>query len=160
MQPFLQATIKAVQQYIEGEEYKYSFDEDSQRFELKFQSSCGVLQHSCTVYEEEDCPEECRIVTYCRFPINIEEDKRSEVAKLLIGLNYHFKIGSYEMDIEDGELLYKTQLYCYHGLVPPKELIEHYFDLPYLMMKRSAEGIMKMLFAQFSAEQALKLIVH
>lgn len=159
MNNFSERLVTAVRQYIEGEEYKYSYSEEDVRFSLIFTTDNGDLKLRCSIYAEED-EEEARITTYCQFPINIPEKSREKIAKLLVGLNYHYKIGSYEMDIEDGEMLYKTQLYCYHGLVPPRELIETYFDLPFLMQRRSAEGIMKILYAHASVEEVLKQILN
>jgi len=47
---------------------------------------------------------------YSVCPINIPEEKRSQISEFLTRANYGLKIGNFEMDFRDGELRYKTSL--------------------------------------------------
>jgi len=44
------------------------------------------------------------------WPNNIKKSKRTLVAELLTRINYGLKIGNFEIDLDDGEVRYKTSI--------------------------------------------------
>jgi len=56
------------------------------------------------------------IVLYAVFPILVEEQHREQFALQFINENYDLINGSFEMDIADGELRFRSTLFCPTGL--------------------------------------------
>lgn len=52
--------------------------------------------------------EENRFICYSVFPIEISEDKRSKIIEVLTRMNYGLKMGNFEIELESGELHFKT----------------------------------------------------
>lgn len=52
------------------------------------------------------------LIVYSMFPKYIEETFRTEIARMLIKTNYQLGVGAFEMDIDDGELRFRTAI-CY-----------------------------------------------
>ncbi len=50
-------------------------------------------------------------IFYSVLPSKIEVTKRSAMVELLTRINYGLKLGNFEMDLNDGEIRYKTSLF-------------------------------------------------
>lgn len=51
-----------------------------------------------------------RIVVYSIFPRSVASDQRARLALMLTRINYGLVLGNFEMDLDDGEIRYKTSL--------------------------------------------------
>jgi len=58
-----------------------------------------------------------RYVFYSVIPVTAPEDRRIAVAELLTRANYGMLIGNFELDLDDGEIRYKTSIDM-EGVVP------------------------------------------
>ena len=50
------------------------------------------------------------VVVWAVFPYQMPEDRRDEVARYLIGVNYELAVGAFEMDLSDGEVRFRVGL--------------------------------------------------
>ena len=66
--------------------------------------------------------------------------------------------GNLEMDLNDGEVRYKTYLYA-KDRIPAQNEIERYVDISFLTLDRYAEGIMKILYADMDDKAAVEQAV-
>lgn len=84
------------------------------------------------------------VVVWAVFPYQMPEERRDEVARYLIGVNYEIAVGAFEMDLSDGEVRFRVGMpigdlpfdndalrrlleSCFHGMA------EHYRALDTLM---------------------------
>lgn len=97
--------LAAVKTALDNQGLKYEmFNEDVIR--LSFNSnSCG----SWTTLIQLDAVKEL-LVLYAVFPKAVPPVKRQRISLMLMNENYDRSIGSFEMDQEDGELRYRTNL--------------------------------------------------
>jgi hypothetical protein len=74
-------------------------------FEILYQGKNGNWICYLKVRESQD-----QIVFYSILPLNVPELKKTDVLILLTRLNYGLVIGNFEMDIDDGEIRFKTSM--------------------------------------------------
>lgn len=84
------------------------------------------------------------VVVWAVFPYQMPKERRDEVARYLIGVNYEIAVGAFEMDLSDGEVRFRVGMpigdlpfdndalrrlleSCFHGMA------EHYRALDTLM---------------------------
>lgn len=75
-------------------------------------------------------------------PIKIPQDKRDAVAEFLTRANYGIIIGSFDMDLRDGEVRVRVAQHLAHGGVLTKEAVVALFHLALGMLNRYFPGIM------------------
>lgn len=51
-----------------------------------------------------------RVLVYSLLPDSVPEAQRSDLALMLTQINYGLIVGNFEMDLDDGEIRYKTSL--------------------------------------------------
>jgi hypothetical protein len=68
----------------------------------------GTWKFYAQVVEEQDL-----ILLYSVCPLHVPAERRREVSQFLTGANYGLAAGNFELDLEDGEIRYKTVLHSY-----------------------------------------------
>ena len=88
--------------------------EDNWRYEeipgesaIRFSFSGKNARYDCfgRVNEEHEI-----FVFYCIVPLRVPEPQRPVIAELLSRINYGLNIGNFELDMNDGEIRYKTSI--------------------------------------------------
>lgn len=87
---------------------------------------------------------------------NTPNDKKLEMLKLLNALNNKLFLGNFEMDIEDGEIRYRTNL-SYKHFELNKLMIEDIVMTNIVTMDRCLPSIMALMYSDVSVEEALML---
>lgn len=90
-------------------------------------------------------------------PVNIPESGRKRLAEFLTMANYGLILGSFEMDMDDGELRYKSSFLYNNKEESEEEFSQHLFNALY-MMDRFFPGIMAVLFAGLEPKVAISQI--
>lgn len=91
-------------------------------------------------------------------PLRVDrEDKKAmqEMAEFLSRVNFSMKRGNFELNMNDGEIRYKTFVDCDDQLLSRKVFFNSY-HCPQSMFHRYGAGIMDVCFGQASAEEALE----
>jgi hypothetical protein len=70
-----------------------------------FQGDNGEWQCYVTVFEDEE-----RIVFYSVYPEHVSDRSRRDVAELFIRINFNLLVGSFDLDLDDGEARFRTSL--------------------------------------------------
>jgi len=68
----------------------------------------GTWKFYAQVVDEQDL-----ILLYSVCPLHVPAERRREVSQFLTGANYGLAAGNFELDLEDGEIRYKTVLHSY-----------------------------------------------
>ena len=119
----------AVEHYLQSQEWHYKFEEERNLFTM----TMGLKKiDSSKIY------------------IRIGEDYVTRA-------NYGLRNGNLEMDLDDGEVRYKTYFYA-KNRIPNQEEIERYVDISFLTLDRYAEGLMKILYADLDDKAAIQLV--
>lgn len=59
-------------------------------------------------------------IFYTVVPIRTPEEQRQQVAELIARINYGLNIGNFELDMDDGEIRYKTSIDAEGGELAPR----------------------------------------
>ena len=95
------------------------------------------------------------IATYAVCPMNADESERAAVMEYITRANYGLRIGNFEMDLNDGEIRYKTYLQM-QGRVPPTKTVDRYISLSYLMLEKYGNGLLSVMYGVSTPEEAIK----
>ena len=88
-------------------------------------------------------------------PCKAQSQSRATCAELLTRINYGLSHGCFEMDVEDGELRFRTTLPLVSPSVSP-ELVEHLVFSNLCIVDRFFAAIMKVLYAGVPPKAALE----
>lgn len=143
--------LAAVRDYYESQKWKYDYDADNMRFRmrmgLKSVEYCTVI----TTVKEKG------FTTYCIFPMNVPEEKRTDVALYLHYANYGLKHGNFEMDLNDGEVRYKSCIYC-GDIDLEMSCTELLVDMGMIMIDRYAKGILAIMYGNMDPKAACEMV--
>jgi len=89
------------------------------------------------------------------FPANAPVEKRNAVAELLTRINYRLTHGCYEMDLEDGEIRFRTSIPVVQGELQG-ELLEYLVFANLCTFDGHFGTIMKVLYTEISPKNALE----
>ena len=89
------------------QEDNWHYEELPGEFSIRFSFTGKSARYDCfgRVNEEQEI-----FAFYSIIPIRVPESTRLMVAELLARINYGLNIGNFEMDMNDGEIRYKTSI--------------------------------------------------
>lgn len=145
--------FKAVTQFFEEEEWKFSPDEEKGiiksgmmlRNKLK---SCNLL---VIVSEDE-------LQSVATIDISADQAVLADVAEFITRANYGLKYGKFEMDYRDGEIRYQMALDCGGDYLPDKEKLERLITVPIVMFSRYGDALLSVLFGFSTPEEAIEVV--
>ena len=97
------------------------------------------------------------LVCYSVFPVDAPPHRRVEMTELISRLNTNLTAGSFQIDLDDGEILLKTSLLYYNVELTPawiENIIEHNLKL----MNQSLRGMMAVMYEKCSIDDGINLI--
>lgn len=104
--------------YLDKNEIKHSIIDNEQVATFSMRTEKGDFQCIADVKEDSNI-----FIFYTTISIRIPENKRLIACELLTRINYGIIIGNFEMDIDDGEIRYKTSI-DYEGSTLINEFID------------------------------------
>jgi hypothetical protein len=116
---------------------------------LGFQGENG--QWSCYAQARE---EQAQLLFYSVCPMNAPGDRRPAVAELLTRVNYGLFIGDFELDMDDGEVRYKTSIDVHGDRLSPA-LVRPLVYANVLMMDRYLPAIMSVIYGDVPPAEAV-----
>lgn len=87
------------------------------------------------------------LMVYSMFPELIPENDRTEIARMLVKINYQLGVGAFEMDTDDGELRFRTAILYKNDLINTT-LFENLF----LINIRTVEKFINDIFMKISSK--------
>lgn len=98
----------------------------------------------CRIEVQDD--EEWRCVSVVSIaPVAVPEARRSAVSEWIIRKNYDTRFGSFQMDLRDGEVLYKTELIVADGVMTPA-MFGHILDINWHLLDSGMQDLMAVAF--------------
>ncbi len=105
--------------YFDGDNWNYHLLEDQNTIVLSFKGHNGEWNCIAQVRDEQQ-----QIVFYSAYEESVPEGRREAVSKLLTRLNYQLVFGAFELDLDDGELNFRTAIDA-NGFIPEIRLIRN-----------------------------------
>lgn len=99
------AILDAVASYLDGE--GWSFTRLPEQSILRFEMGARHGEWVCYARTWE---EDAQLVIYSAWPEDVPEDRRLAMAEFLTRANFGLVIGNFELDLDDGELHFKTSI--------------------------------------------------
>ena len=93
--------------------------------------------------------------TLTTIPISADENHRLATAEYLTRANYNVRVGNFEMDMNDGEIRYKTYVHAGEGdlCVSGARLA---LTIPFLMIDRFGDGLLEVIFGFKTPREAFE----
>jgi hypothetical protein len=147
--------VQQVDAYFRSQHWKYEYDEEKYVFRLEMNLGNKLKSCRMLIMVGED-----HISGYGVSPIAANHEDKEEMAlvnEFLARANYGMRQGNFELDYRDGEIRFKSPLFC--GIqVPSIDVVERVVDMCFLMFKRYGNGLLAVLFAKAVPAQEIAKI--
>jgi hypothetical protein len=91
--------------YLDANDWRHDADTEKGYFSMGCRIKEASVRVIIDVYESDDWR---RLLTFSTYPIMVPEHRRSAVVEALTRINYQLVYGSFEMDLADGEVRFRT----------------------------------------------------
>lgn len=117
-------------------------------FTIQMKLRCRLQNVRMLILVREDC-----FSTLTTLPLSADENYRLAVAEYLTRANFNMRNGNFEMNMEDGEIRFKTYCHVAQGGFDT-EGARLCILLPFLMIDRYGDGLIEVLFGLKSPKEA------
>ncbi|MBR6789941.1 MAG: YbjN domain-containing protein [Oscillospiraceae bacterium] len=142
---------KTVREYLESKELHFQHVEDMHSFLMGIELDCSEMNRcamSIVAHDEEDLS--CHVT----YETNVPEYARGRVVEYLTRANYGLFLGSFQMDMNDGQIIYQIgAAYSDHNVTDDE--LGRMISVASGMAERYAEGLHDVICGNLSPEQAV-----
>ena len=139
-----------VETYLNSQNWKFGYNADRGLFTLNM-STKNFTGSRVVIQINDDS-----IIAYAIAPINVPEEKRQAACEFIARANYGLKVGTLEMDMNDGEIRNRTYIIAKDGL-PKLADVEKCVDFSFLVLDRYGKGLLPMIYGNLTPEAAVNL---
>ncbi len=140
--------FSVVMSFFEEDNWEYQRSNDEVLL-MQFRAEHALLR--CVAQVE---PTQEVFLFYSMLGVYVPEPKREKVALFLTRANYGMRVGNFEMDLEDGEVRFKTSLVA-SGAEATSEMVRRIVYYNLAMMDKYYAGMMRVVFADITPEEAI-----
>lgn len=142
---------KAVREYLESKELRFQHVENMHSFLMGIELNCSEMNRcamSIVAHDEEDLS--CHVT----YETNVPEYARGRVVEYLTRANYGLFLGSFQMDMNDGQIIYQIgAAYSDHSVT--EDELDRMISVASGMAERYADGLHDVICGNLSPEQAI-----
>ncbi len=153
--------VRLVRNVLDENHYRYRYDEDKHIFLISFnlnKTKLGSTDIRIMIRASSEDPSCCqRIMSYGGISMKADQDCMAQVCEFLTRANYGLALGNFEMDLSDGEILYKVGINAKDAL-PGDDAVDDLTALPVAMFNRYGNGLLSVMMGMCSAEEAIRKI--
>ena len=93
-------------------------------------------------------------------PLSADEEERSKVAEFILRANYGLKVGGFDFDFNDGEISYRTSIYCGSNefVAPTYEQIDFALVIGMIMVEKYGDALVKVMFGILEPDDAIESV--
>ena len=142
----------ALIRHCDEADLKYQRDDSSESIRMHIAASNGRWEVTGRVKQERGT-----LIIYSVLPCNCPKESISEIALFLSRANYGLIIGNFEVDLNDGEIRYKTSAWI-GNQYPGEDFIRHLMGFNISTMDKYLPGLMKVCFGNVSGKEAIDMI--
>lgn len=148
------AIAQAIRRHLDEHTFKYSFDENRGVFTLLLGVSgkAKTLIYHLIVHEHG-------FTASARYPLgpsSSDEECLNTMSRFLTRANYALRNGNFELDLDDGEINFKSYCNCRGLAEPSDEMVEESIQCPAAMFDKYEAGLLGILFQGMSDKEALE----
>ena len=143
------AILDTATSFFEEDGWPFTQFEGQPVLQMGFRGENG--QWTCLAQARE---EQSQFLFYSLCPVNAPEDSRPAVAEFLTRANYGLFIGNFELDLDDGEIRYKTSIDVEGDHLSPA-LVQQLVYANVFTMDRYLPGMMGVIYGHISPEDAI-----
>lgn len=143
--------VDTLRDYLDDEGFHYDFDAERNVIKLGFNLKCRLKEVKMYIKVKEDF-----YLVQAEALINGDPENLGELLKYLAMANFGLIVGNFEIDVEDGEIRYKTYVPCEDLETLPKPIIEESIFCPCRMFDRYGNGIAALAMGFSDAETEYK----
>lgn len=143
-----------VKEYLEENDWHYSFDEERGMFEFGLEVGGKVqkIKYLISVAESD-----MLILGICPFGADRDDEKMmAQMSEFICRANFGLKSGCFEFDFRDGEIRYKSFIDC-DEVLPSTAVVGNSIYCTAAMYKRYGAGFTSIIFAGSSAKDAIAM---
>ena len=139
-----------VETYLNSQNWKFGYNADRGLFTLNM-STKNFTGSRVVIQINDDS-----IIAYAIAPINVPEEKRQAACEFIARANYGLKVGTLEMDMNDGEIRNRTYIIAKDAL-PNLADVEKCVDFSFLVLDRYGKGLLPMIYGNLTPEAAVNV---
>ena len=101
-----------------------------------------------------------KLVLHMILPLSADEEERSKVAEFILRANYGLKVGGFDFDFNDGEISYRTSIYCGSNefVAPTYEQIDFALVIGMIMVEKYGDALVKVMFGILEPDDAIESV--
>jgi hypothetical protein len=143
--------IDIIKEFLKDQDWQFTQVKDKNILLFGIGGKNGNFQCIADLIHEEN-----RLIFFSVCGANTPESKRNDMLQLLNALNYKLFFGNFEMDLENGEIRYRTSVSFKH-IELNQNFIEEFIMSNIVTMDKSLPSLVGVMFGEISAEKALEL---
>ena len=147
--------VDAVRDWLDGDDWHYEYMAEKQLIKMGISLKSKIKSGTIFIDFKEDC-----YLVYLYAPISGDKDNLDELTKYLTMVNYGLFNGNFELDVNDGEIRYKTYVNCDELETLPDQIIKDSIYVGCVMMDRYGDGIAALALGFSDAETEINKAEH
>lgn len=147
--------VDAVRDWLDGDDWHYEYMAEKQLIKMGISLKSKIKSGTIFIDFKEDC-----YLVYLYAPISGDKDNLDELTKYLTMANYGLFNGNFELDVNDGEIRYKTYVNCDELETLPDQIIKDSIYVGCVMMDRYGDGIAALALGFSDAETEINKAEH
>lgn len=145
---------EVVEQFLAEDKWKYQYNEEFQffHFGLGLNGPFKLIDYVLAIREDS-------FTVYAKISIGPDIHDPAmmyNMMEFLCRANYNMQQGNYQMDVNDGELIFKVYVDCEGGMIPNSEIIRNSIRCPAFMFQYHAPGIIGIIYHGQTAAEAIE----
>lgn len=146
-----QELVEVVKSFLDSIEWKYEYVEESTFFDTG-SALDGAMDYARIIIDVDDDVVQCFTITKASAE---KESVRSAVSEFIARANYGLKLGTFELDWNDGEIRYRSYIDCEGGASPTKPQMENLLYVGPAMFERYGENLLAVINGEKTPAQAV-----
>ncbi|CAD74705.1 MAG TPA: YbjN domain-containing protein [Rhodopirellula baltica] len=144
----MSAQVDQFSAYLDRGEIKYEQDSENSFFRMMFDGKHGDIRVLIVVEDS--------LIQVFSHPANkIPENSRRAIAEAVCRANYGLKVGSFELDMEDGELRYQTSIPLGDDF-PDDDVLDHILYVGGAMVDRYVPAFLSIIYGNEDVKLAIE----
>ena len=143
--------IDAVRDYLDADDWHYEYDAERNVIRAGVELKCKLKNARMIIrFRKTDYN------VYMISPVSADAENLGEVLRFAAMANYGLASGNFEVDVEDGEIRYKSYVDCDGLETLPKELFDDGISACWAMMERYGNGFAALAMGFSDADTEIK----
>lgn len=143
-----------IRTFLEEDGWNFYFNEETGIFRFDLSTGGRIKRISYLIHVNRSS-----YIVYAISPVGAAPDdneKMARMAEFICRANYGLRNGSFELDMDDGEIRYKTYVNCRGDMIPEEEVVRESIYCCAIMFDRYDAGITGVIFENASAKEAVE----